>query len=88
MIRRLLDFTFVLIFVWAFMLLGLWIIDKIIVPSEFLGSFNNIASGIIRVAISAILALTWLWTWREIVKKTFWSAVKQQKDPAVNNQRK
>ena len=88
MIRRLLDFTFILIFVWAFMLSGLWVIDKIVVPSELLGSFGNIASGIIRVSISATLVLLWLWTWREIVKRTFWRIIKQQRNTAGNQKRK
>ena len=34
MIRRIVDFTLILLFMWACMILGLWIIDRIIVPLE------------------------------------------------------
>jgi len=79
MIRRLLDFVLILIFVWACMLLGLWLIDSIIVPlrlpiSGLLGGFLN---AVVRTVISLALVLFWLWLWREIIKRTFWRAIKK-----------
>jgi len=76
MTRRIIDFVFILVFVWACMLLGLWIIHTLIVPLSLpLGPF---ADGLTKAAISVSLVLLWLWIWRKIVKKTFWSALKRR----------
>ncbi|MEM2112418.1 MAG: hypothetical protein QXX08_11175 [Candidatus Bathyarchaeia archaeon] len=78
MIRRLLDSVYVLLFVWTCMLLGLWVIHSFVVPQEFPGTIGEILSGIFKVAISFLLVLLWLWIWREIVKRSFWRAIKGQ----------
>jgi len=78
MIRRLLDFVCILFFVWACMLLGLWIIDSIIVPLKMPTATNETLTGTFKVALSSMLVLFWLWIWREIVKRTFWRTIKKQ----------
>jgi hypothetical protein len=78
MIRRILDFVFILLFVWACMILGLWVIDRVIVPMQLLGITDIFLTGILKVGVSASLVLFWLWLWREIVKKMFWHAMKEQ----------
>jgi hypothetical protein len=78
MIRRILDFIFVLLFVWACMTLGLWIIDSFVVPLELPGMENHIVTATLKVAISTGMVLFWLWLWREIAKKMFWRTVKTQ----------
>jgi len=76
MIRRILDFVFILLFFWTSMLFGLWIIHTVIVPMEIHNVTNNVLTGIVKVSISASLVLIWLWFWREIVKKMFWRTLK------------
>ena len=78
MIRRILDFVLILLFVWACMILGLWVIDRIIVPMQLPGIADGLLTSIIRIGVSAGLVVFWLWLWREIVKKTFWHAMKKQ----------
>jgi hypothetical protein len=78
MIRRILDFVFILLFVWACMILGFWVIDQEIVPMELPGVTDALLTGILKVSISAGLVLFWLWLWREIVKRMFWRAMKTQ----------
>jgi len=78
MIRRILDFVFILLFIWACMILGFWVIDQVIVPMELPGVTNGLLTGILKFSISAGLVLFWLWLWREIVKRMFWHAMKTQ----------
>jgi hypothetical protein len=78
MIRRILDFVFILLFVWACMILGLVVIDRVIVPMQLPGITDIFLTGILKVGVSASLVLFWLWLWREIVKKMFWHAMKEQ----------
>lgn len=80
MIRRLLDFVLILIFVWACMLLGLWVIDSIIVPLRLPigGSLHGVINAVVRAGLSLGLVIFWLWLWREIIKRTFWRAIKKR----------
>ena len=78
MIRRILDFIFILLFMWVCMILGLWLINEVIVPLEMPGINNRVVTGILKVAMSSGLALFWLWLWREIVKRMFWRALRSQ----------
>jgi len=79
MIRRILYFVFILLFVWFFMLLGFWTIDTWIVPLSLpLGSVRDGISNVAKSVISVLLVLLWLWIWREIVKRTFWGALKRR----------
>ncbi len=82
MIRRILDFTLILLFMWACMLIGLWLINEVIVPLELPGINNQIITATLKVAASVGLALLWLWIWREAVKRMFWCALRTQKRPA------
>jgi len=82
MIRRVLDFVFVLLFIWACMILGLWVIDSFIVPLQLPGVTDDIMTAILKVAISAVMVLVWLWLWREMVKRMFWRAVKSRQHSA------
>ena len=78
MIRRILDFTFILLFMWACMIIGLWLINEVIVPLELPGINSRVVTAIIKVAISGGLALFWLWMWREIIKRMFWHTLRRQ----------
>jgi len=86
MIRRVLDFVFVLLFVWACMILGLWVIDSAIVPLQLPGVTDDVMTAILKVAISGAMVLVWLWIWREMVKRMFWRAVKSQRHSVDNLQ--
>ena len=79
MIRRVTDFVLVLLFVWACMLLGLWVIGSVIVPFELPEAANGIATGVGKVSFSALLVLIWLWAWREIVRRIFWHEIRAQR---------
>jgi len=76
MIRRLLDFTIILVFVWICMIIGLWLISEVIVPLEISGIDDRFVEATLKVAVSAGLVLFWLWLWREIVKIMFWHTLK------------
>lgn len=76
MIRRILDFVLVLLSVWACMILGLWTIDRVIVPMELPGVTNRFITATLKISISTGLVLFWLWLWREIIKRMFWHTMK------------
>ncbi len=67
MIRRIMDFVLILIFVWACMIVGLWVIDSLVVPLV-----DTVLISALKIILSALLVLFWLWMWREIVKMMFW----------------
>ncbi|RLI35095.1 hypothetical protein DRO55_05665 [Candidatus Bathyarchaeota archaeon] len=78
MIRRVMDFVLIMLFVWASMLFGLWIIDTLVVPLRIPlpeNSLGDLLTATAKVLISAVLVLIWLWLWREIVRRTFWRLV-------------
>ena len=76
MIRRILDFTLILLFMWICMIVGLWLINEVIVPLELPGINNRVVTATLKVAASVGLALFWLWLWREIIKRMFWHTLK------------
>jgi len=78
MIRRILDFVLVLLFMWACMILGLWLISGVIVPLKLPWINDRVVTATIKVAASVGLALFWLWLWREIVKRMFWHTLRFQ----------
>ncbi len=88
MIRRIADFVFVLFFVWICMLAGLLIIDRLIVPLQIPGISNEVFSSTLKVVSSTALALLWLWIWRELIRKSFWRAVKKYNDSSTEEPRK
>ncbi len=75
MIRRILDFVYVLLFAWASMIFGVWLIDVFIVPID-LG--NAFLTGFAKVTVSALLVLVWLWLWRDLVRTNFWRALRKK----------
>jgi len=80
MIRRIIDFLLILIFVWSCMFLGLLTIDMVIVPlvipiGGLLGAFLTSS---FKVLSALLLILVWLWVWREIVKRFFWHEMKKR----------
>ena len=79
MIRRILDFVFILIFIWACMIIGLWIIDAVIVPLTLPGIPDGFVTATLKVGISAGLVLFWLWLYREIIRRMFWRIIGTQK---------
>ena len=75
MIRRIVDFVIILLFVWVFMFAGLWVIATIIVPLELPEIMNSGLNNIIQVVISALLVLVWLQIWRWLASSIFWRAI-------------
>ena len=73
--RRILDFVVLLLFVWACMLAGLWVIATIIVPLELPDIVNSGLTSIIQVVLSALLVLVWLQIWRWLARSIFWRAI-------------
>ncbi len=73
MIRRILDSVYILLFAWTCMLLGAWLIQRLIVTltMPIRGLLGTLLTSISRVAISALLVLVWLWLWRELVRLSF-----------------
>ena len=56
MIRRIIDLVFIILFVWAGMIFGLWIIASLIVPLEIRGLENPFIIGALKVIVSLMLA--------------------------------
>jgi len=75
-----LDFVYLLLFVWACIFLGLWIIGLLIVPLKLglPGLIGEVLASIFKVAASSLLVLIWLWIWKEIAKRMFWRIMKRQ----------
>ena len=61
-----------ILFAWATMLLGLYIIDLSI---DFISTFEDVLSraqiGIVEVFVTALLFLLWLTVWRTLTVKLF-----------------
>ena len=83
MIRRILDSVYILLFAWACMLLGAWLIDRFIVTLTvpIHGLLGVLLTSVSRVAIGALLVLVWLWLWRELVRVSFRRSLKKNGDP-------
>jgi len=79
MIRRLLDFVILLLYVWGCMILGLWVIDAFIVPMTIPG-VNGYVVNVIQVVISASMVLLWLLMWRWLSKSMFWRAIRNHQN--------
>ncbi len=79
MIRRILDFVILLLYVWGCMILGLWVIDAFIVPMSIPG-VNGYLVNVIQVVISASMVLLWLLMWRWLSKNMFWRAIRNHQN--------
>lgn len=79
MIRRILDFVILLLYVWGCMILGLWVIDAIIVPMSIPG-VNGYVVNVVQVVISASMVLLWLLMWRWLAKNMFWRAIRDHQN--------
>ena len=79
MIRRILDFVILLLYVWVCMILGLWVIDAFIVPMSIPG-VNGYVVNVIQVVISTSMALLWLLMWRWLSKSMFWRAIRNHQN--------
>ena len=79
MIRRILDFVVLLLYVWGCMILGLWVIDAFIVPMSIPG-VNGFLVNVIQVVISASMVLLWLLMWRWLSKNMFWRAIRNHQN--------
>lgn len=77
MIRQRLNLIYVMAFVWVSMIFGLFVISMYIVPLELPG-INSITTGVLKVILSLLLSILWLWMWRRMVVMVFWQAVKEQ----------
>lgn len=73
--QRILDFIVLLVFVWVSMLLGLWVIDKYIVPMEIPGIYKRSITNVIQIIIGTSMVVLWLRLWRWLAKKMFWRAL-------------
>ena len=79
MIRRILDFVILLLYVWGCMILGLWVIDAFIVPMSIPG-VNGYVVNVIQVVISVSMVLLWLLMWRWLSKSMFWRAIRNHQN--------
>ena len=79
MIKRILDFVNILIFVWISMLVGLWVINWVIIPWKLPEPFSGGMTNVVQVAISTILVLLWLYLWKRIATTKFWNAMRDIK---------
>ena len=79
MIRRILDFVNILIFVWMSMLVGLWVINWMIIPWKLPEPFSRGITNVVQVAISTILVLLWLYLWKRIATTKFWNVMSDNK---------
>ncbi len=79
MIRRILDFVILLLYVWGCMIMGLWVIDAFIVPMTIPG-VNGYVVNVIQVVISASMVLLWLLMWRWLSKSMFWRAIRNHQN--------
>ena len=75
MIRRVLDFVIILLFVWVCMMGGLWFIDYWLIPLEIPGVDKRYIVNIVQVVISTILVLWWLLLWKSLASRMFWRAI-------------
>ncbi len=79
MMRRILDFVIMLLFVWGCMLLGLWIISDLIVPMSIPG-FGRYIVSILQVIVSATMVFLWLLIWRWLARSMFWRALRNNQN--------
>jgi hypothetical protein len=75
MSRRVLDFVIILLFVWIWMIGGLWLIDYWIIPLKIPGVEKAYIVNIIQVVISTVLVLLWLLLWKKLATWMFWRAI-------------
>lgn len=75
MIKRILDFVNILIFVWISMLVGLWVINGVIIPWKLPEPFSRGMTNVVQVVTSTILVFLWLYLWKRIATTKFWSAM-------------
>ncbi len=73
--RRVLDFVIILLFVWIWMIGGLWLIDYWIIPLEIPGVERAYIVNIVQVVISTLLVLSWLLLWKKLATWMFWRAI-------------
>ncbi len=79
MIKRILDFVNILIFVWVSMLVGLWVINWVIIPWKLSEPFSRGMTNVVQVAISTVLVLLWLYLWKRMATTKFWNAMSGNK---------
>ena len=75
MMKRILDFVSILLFVWVTMIGGLLFINIIIIPLELGGP---LLTSLVQAVTSTVLVVLWLWVWRKIMKKVFWRILRKQ----------
>jgi hypothetical protein len=75
MIRRVLDFVIILLFVWICSIGGLWLIDYLIIPLKIPGIEQAYIVNIVQVVISTVLVLLWLLLWKKLATWMFWRAI-------------
>ncbi len=75
MIRRVLDFVIILLFVWICSIGGLWLIDYLIIPLKIPGIEQAYIVSIVQVVISTVLVLLWLLLWKKLATWMFWRAI-------------
>ncbi len=75
MIRRVLDFVIILLFVWICSIGGLWLIDYLIIPLKIPGIEQAYIVNIVQVVISTVLVLLWLFLWKKLATWMFWRTI-------------
>lgn len=79
--KRLLPLAAIEVFVWAMLLLCTLLISRvafeIIIGTGSL--IDRIATQIVRVLVSGIIILVWLFVWKKITDRYFWRTIARRK---------
>jgi hypothetical protein len=80
-LKRLLPLAAIEVFVWAMLLLCTLLISRvafeIIIGTGSL--IDRIATQIVRVLVSGIIILVWLFVWKKITDRYFWRTIARRK---------
>jgi len=74
--KQVVALSLILLFVWATILVGGWLIWTLIVPIELP---NRALTGIIKTGLGTGLVVFWLWMWRKFAYEYFWRTIKRLK---------
>jgi hypothetical protein len=79
--RRLLPLAAIVIFVWAMLLLCMFLISRVAfdfsIGAETL--FDRIVTQIVRILVSGTIVLVWLFAWKKTTDLYFWRTIRRKK---------
>lgn len=71
----------ILLFIWGSIFLGAWLIFEFIVSLAIPigGLEGRVISGVVKVALSSILVIFWLYIWKKLTESYFWKIVRKKR---------